>query len=76
MDTITAWWNGWLVGVFSGFFDMIARVLISVGTLSGALKPTVSHCFELARFAEAMDVVLARGSAGKVVLKINEEQNA
>jgi NADPH2:quinone reductase len=45
-------------------------------TRAGKLKPTVSHCFELARFAEAMEVVLARGSAGKVALKINEEQDA
>lgn len=45
-------------------------------TLAGKLRPAVSHCFELARFAEAMDVVLARGSTGKVALKINEEQGA
>ena len=45
-------------------------------TLAGKLKPTLSHCFELARFAEAMDVVLARVSTGKVALKINEEQGA
>ena len=44
--------------------------------LSGRLKPTVSHCFELSRYAEAMNVVLARGSTGKVALKINEEQDA
>ena len=44
--------------------------------LSGKLRPTVSHCFELARFAEAMDVVLGRGSTGKVALKINEELDA
>ncbi len=43
---------------------------------SGKLSPTVSHCFGLSRFAEAMDVVLARGSTGKVALKINEEQDA
>ena len=41
-------------------------------TLAGKLKPTVSHCFELSRFAEAMQVVVARGSMGKVVLKIGE----
>ncbi len=45
-------------------------------TLAGKLRPTVSHCFELAQFAEAMEVVLARGSTGKVVLKINEERDA
>lgn len=45
-------------------------------TLAGKLRPTVSHCFELARYAEAMEVVLARGGTGKVVLKINEEQVA
>jgi len=44
--------------------------------LAGRLRPTVSHCFELSRYAEAMDIVLARGSTGKVALKINEEQNA
>jgi len=42
-------------------------------TLAGKLQPTLSHCFELARYAEAMEVVLARGSSGKVALKINEE---
>jgi NADPH2:quinone reductase len=41
--------------------------------VAGKLKPTVSHCFEFARYAEAMDLVLARGSMGKVALKINEE---
>ena len=43
---------------------------------AGRLKPTLSHCFDLSRHADAMDVVLARGSVGKVVLKINEERNA
>jgi NADPH2:quinone reductase len=42
-------------------------------TLAGKLKPTLSHCFALARYAEAMDVVLARGSTGKVALELNEE---
>jgi NADPH2:quinone reductase len=43
--------------------------------LKGKLRPTVSHCFELSRYAEAMDAVLARASTCKVALKINEEQN-
>ena len=37
----------------------------------GKLHPTVSHCFELEQYVEAMDVVLARGSTGKVALKLN-----
>jgi len=44
--------------------------------LAGALKPTLSHCFEFARYAEAMEVVLTRGGAGKVALNINGEQDA
>ena len=43
--------------------------------LAGTIKPTISHCLELERYAEAMQVVLARASIGKVVLKINEEQD-
>jgi hypothetical protein len=57
MDTITAWWNGWLVGVFSGFFDMIAKVLISVGTLSAALihwAPVVNAMTTVQVFATAV----------------------
>ena len=57
MDTITAWWNGWLVGVFSGFFDMIAKVLISVGTLSDALihwAPVVNAMVTVQVFATAV----------------------
>lgn len=41
---------------------------------SGKLRPTLSHCFDLPRYAEAMEVMLARGSSGKVALKINGEQ--
>ena len=41
---------------------------------AGKLRPTVSHCFELARFAEAMQVVLSRGGTGKVALRINGEE--
>lgn len=57
MDTITAWWNGWLVGVFSGGFDMIAKVLISVGTLSDALihwAPVVNAMTTVQVFATAV----------------------
>ncbi|MDP2182270.1 MAG: hypothetical protein Q8K99_06850, partial [Actinomycetota bacterium] len=57
MDTITAWWNGWLVGVFSGFFDMIAKVLINVGTLSAALihwAPVVNAMTTVQVFATAV----------------------
>jgi hypothetical protein len=56
VDTITAWWNGWLVGVFSGFFDMIAKVLISVGTLSTGLihwAPVVNAMTTVQVFAPA-----------------------
>lgn len=42
-------------------------------TQSGRIKPRLSHCFELARYAEAMDFVLARKSAGKVALKLGGE---
>lgn len=57
MDTITTWWNGWLVGVFSGFFDMIAAVLTSVGTLSALLihwAPVVNAMVTVQVFATAV----------------------
>lgn len=40
---------------------------------SGRIKPRLSHCFELSRYAEAMDTVLARKNAGKVALKLGGE---
>lgn len=40
---------------------------------SGRIKPTLSHCFDLADYVEAMDTVLARRSVGKVALQISKE---
>ena len=40
---------------------------------SGRIRPRLSHCFELSRFSEAMDTVLARRNAGKVALKLGPE---
>lgn len=53
---------------------MMAQLFGWVG--AGKLRPTLSHCFDLSRHAEAMDVVLSRGGVGKVVLKINGEHDA
>ena len=38
----------------------------------GRIRPRLSHCFELSRFAEAMEVVLSRRNSGKVALKIGD----
>ena len=38
----------------------------------GRIRPRLSHCFELSRFAEAMEVVLTRRNSGKVALKIGD----
>lgn len=43
---------------------------------AGQIRPTLSGCFEMSRFVEAMDTVLARRNAGKVALKIGAETDA
>ena len=39
-------------------------------TLDGDLKPTVSHTFDFADYAAAMDMLLSRRATGKVTLRI------
>lgn len=57
MNTITNWFDQWLVDLFGALFDLVAKVLISVGTLSSALihwAPVVDAMLTVQVFATAV----------------------